>query len=53
LVKVWGLPIHGVICKEDEIESVIYCRAEKKLRTQKSKQEYGFSEDDIEELCRP
>jgi hypothetical protein len=53
LAKVRGRPIHGVVCKEDEIELIIRHRAEKKLHTRKSKLEYKFSEDEIEELCRP
>jgi len=47
LIKNWGRPIHGVICKEDQIDSVIHYRVEKKLRSSKSKQEYKFSEDEI------
>ncbi|WP_455369067.1 hypothetical protein [[Eubacterium] cellulosolvens] len=53
MVKNWGHPIHGVICKEDKIDYAIHYRVEKKLRRQKSKQEYKFSADEIEELCRP
>jgi hypothetical protein len=53
LGKVIGSPIHGVICKEDEIELFILHRIEKKYPARKSKLDYKFSEDEIEELCRP
>jgi hypothetical protein len=46
-------PVHGVVCKEDEIELFIFYRTEKKHPTRKSKLDYKFSEDEIEELCRP
>ena len=51
--KVRGRPIHGVICKKDEIELFILRRIEKKYPARKSKLNYTFSEDEIEELCRP
>ncbi|WP_455277964.1 hypothetical protein [[Eubacterium] cellulosolvens] len=51
--KVRGRPIHGVICKEDEIQFLVLHRTEKKCPARKSKLDYKFSEDEIEELCRP
>ena len=51
--KVRGRPIHGVVCKESEIELIIRHRAEKKCLARKLKLKYKFSEDEVEELCRP
>lgn len=51
--KVWGRPIHGVICREEEIEFIIRHRAENKSRAHKLTLDYKFSEDELEELCRP
>lgn len=53
MVKVRGRPIHGVICEEDEIELVIRHRAKEKCRGRRLKLEYQFTDDEIEELCRP
>ena len=51
--KVWGRPIHGVICREEKIEVVIHHRDENKSRVRKLTLDYKFSENELEELCRP
>jgi len=53
MTKVWVCPVHGAICKEGEEQLIVQHRLKDGCYAYPMKLEHRFTEDEIEELCRP